>query len=227
MIDLTGFRPFALDDFDRTLTPGMYKSDQLIRACQIKHLGFVDGRPNSAGVKALAHWLIEHRAFIATPKPSSHPLNCGTTIERVLAGDLLPEEDFAIDLAEMTEGAVLPQMFGLPTAAEPEISPSSASGASPLYPDADAASEPARLTPRGSAPAPSTDLPALGALGGALPPGRLFQPIADSRFPQGFVLTGCGLSLCLDESTANAMRAAIEAGLEHLQGQRAPRQVAA
>src|SRR3546814_12101636 len=57
-------------------------------------------------------------------------------------------------------------------------------------------------------------LPPRGALCGQLPPGRLFHPIADSRFPQGFVLTGCGMALCLDESTATAMQAAIAAGLD-------------
>jgi hypothetical protein len=54
-----------------------------------------------------------------------------------------------------------------------------------------------------------------------LPSGRLFHPIADARFPQGFVLTGCGMALCLDESTAKAMQAAIAVGLEHIRHIRA------
>jgi hypothetical protein len=50
----------------------------------------------------------------------------------------------------------------------------------------------------------------------------LFHPIADSRFDAGFVLTGCGMMLCLDESTALAMRDALNVGIEHLRDRRAP-----
>lgn len=216
MIDFSGYLPFSLEPFAARMTPGPYQADQLILACQLQHLGFVDGRPSSAGAKALAHWLVEHRDFIDRPKSGTHPLNCGTTIERILAGDLLPEEDFAIDLAEMSEGAILPAMFGL-TPADPVLQESSVPGF-PLSPGMDVeAPEPARLS---LAPVPSSPLPPLGALGGALPPGRLFHPIADTRFPQGFVLTGCGMMLCLDESTAKAMRDALSVGIDHLRAAR-------
>lgn len=223
MINLSGYRRFSLEPFASSITPGPYQSDQLILACQLKHLGFVDGRPSSAGAKALAHWLMEHRDYIALPKPGSHPLNYGTTIERILAGDLLPEEEFAIDLAEMSEGDILPAMFGLmPDRVAIE---SSVSGVFALSPGMDVeAPEPMR-TP--AAPVPSSILPPIGALGGALPPGRLFHPIADTRFPQGFVLTGCGIMLCLDESTANAMRDALAVGIDHLRAARAGERQAA
>ena len=46
--------------------------------------------------------------------------------------------------------------------------------------------------------------------------------IADARFDGGFVLTGCGLMLCLDESTALAMRDALNVGIAHLRDRRAP-----
>jgi hypothetical protein len=64
-------------------------------------------------------------------------------------------------------------------------------------------------------------LPLPGVLGGALPAGPLFHPIADARMPNGFLLQGCGVMLSLDESTARAMRDAIEAGLAHLRATRA------
>lgn len=49
MMDLTGFRPFSLKDFAEHLTPGIYQPMQLIIACQVKHLGFVDGKPVNKG----------------------------------------------------------------------------------------------------------------------------------------------------------------------------------
>lgn len=222
MNDLTGFRPFRLSAFRAAmLGRGIQQPAQLIIACQVKHLGFVDGRPSSQGALALADWLIAKGDFVDRPKPASHPLNCGTTIERILAGDILPEEDFALALAEATEGAVLPEMFGLP-ARDQEFQEPSAAGVAPLSPVAGGkAAEAEGKAPCPSASSPSIDLPPMGALGGALAPGRLFHPIADARFAQGFVLTGCGIALNLDESTAVAMRAAIDAGIDHLRAQRA------
>lgn len=227
MNDLSGFRPFRLSAFRAAmLGGGIHQPDQLIVACQVKHLGFVDGRPSSQGALALADWLVAKADFVDRPKPASHPLQCGTTIERILAGDILPEEDFAVALAEATEGAVLPEMFGLPKKSSEDAwhyadwEPSAA-GVVPLSPVAGGkAAEAEGKAPCPSASSPSIDLPPLGALGGALPPGRLFHPIADARFPEGFVLTGCGIALNLDESTAVAMRAAIEAGIDHLRAQR-------
>ncbi len=228
MMDLTGFRPFSLEPFAGSITPGIHAAEQLIHACQMKHLGYIDGRPPSRGVHALACWLIQHASFVAKPHPGGSPLTSGTTIERLLAGDILPEESFAVSLAEMTDGAVLPDMFGLPAPSDEEPS---ATGASPLTPVAGGkASEPEGQSPA-AAPAStpslgdvalSGDLPAMGGLGSALPPGRLFHPIADSRYPEGFVLTGCGISLNLDESTATAMREALAKGIEHLRAMRAP-----
>ncbi|MGW8204383.1 hypothetical protein ACWGM0_17790 [Sphingomonas bisphenolicum] len=220
MKDLSGYRPFSLTPFRAALIGGgIYQGAQLIIACQMKHLGFVDARTNSKGAEALAAWLIAKADYLERPKPTNHPLNSGTVIERLLAGDILPDEDFAVALAEATEGAVLPNMFGLPARTAEE---SPASGVSPLYPDVgEKAPEPVRR-PHVMAPAPSsTDLPPLGALGGALPPGRLFHPIADARFDEGFVLTGCGVMLCLDESTALAMRDALNVGIAHLRDRRA------
>lgn len=221
MKDLSGYRPFSLTPFrDALIGGGIYQGAQLIIACQMKHLGFVDARTSSKGAQALADWLIAQADYLERPKPSSHPLNSGTVIERILAGDILPDDDFAVALAQATEGAVLPDMFGLPARAVEE---STVSGVSPLHPDAvEDAPEPVRR-PHVMAPAPSliSDLPPLGALGGALPPGRLFHPIADARFDEGFVLTGCGLMLCLDESTALAMRDALSVGIEHLRDRRA------
>ena len=239
MIDFTGYRPFsfaALPRGDRIDT-----APQLIDACQIKHLGYLRGPLGNAGSLALAKWIIANRAYIDQPKPGTHPLNSGTAIERVLAGDILPEEAFAVDLAEATAGMVLPEMFGQPAtqslssalaaaldgagAGADEEEPVAGSVATPVT-----GRRPVPLPVQPAHPAESANvvlladgLPALGALGGALPPGRLFHPIADPRFPQGFVLTGCGVMLCLDESTAQAMITALEAGAAHLRRMRAPR----
>jgi hypothetical protein len=225
MNNLSGFRPFSLGVFrDALMGGGIYQGAQLIIACQIKHLGCVEARASSKGAVALADWLIAKADFIDRPKPGCHPLNSGTTIERILAGDILPEEEFALSLAEATEGAVLPEMFGLPT-----DTGSSASGTSPLTTDAgEKASEPVEFTPDpASAPSLIGNLPPLGVLGGQLPSGRLFHPIADGRFPGGFVLTGCGIAINLDESTATALRDAVTAGLDHLRSARAGRRAAA
>lgn len=217
MMDLTGFRPFSLKDFAEHLTPGIYQPMQLIIACQVKHLGFVDGKPVNKGAKALADWIILHADFIAKPKPGGHPLHSGCAIERILAGDILPEEDFAVALAEMTEGTVLPEMFGLPVPLTEMIAPDF----SPRAGAVEKAPEHGVTTPApASAPSQTADLPALGALGGALPPGQLFHTINDTRFAEGFVLNGCGLALCLNESTAVAMRAALDSGIDFIRRQR-------
>lgn len=216
MNDLSGFRPFSLRHFHPKPTPGIYAAAQLIIACQVKHLGFVEARRSNRGAEALADWIVANAEHIDQPKPSNHPLQCGTVIERILAGDVLPDEAFAVDLAEATEGAVLPEMFGLPTH---DMQTSSLAEVAPHSTVRDgAASEPG--SPPVPASTPTPGLPPLGALGGALPPGRLFHPIADARLPGGFVLTGCGVMLCLDESTAKAMRDALTAGIDHLRAAR-------
>lgn len=246
MIDLSGFRPFNLRAFDNALTPGIHGPEQLIVACQIKHLGFVDGHPSSEGARALAAWLLEHRETVdAVPRAGGHVLNSGSTIERILAGDIVPEEGIAAEIARLTDGAVLPEMF---ERAAPSQETPDADGAAAPCPQADGkAPEAGAVIPCSlPCPAPSSHqalpdvhrcasantlpgvdpcasantLPAMGGLGGALPPGRLFVPIADSRFGEGFVLTGCGIALNLDESTAAAMRTAIDDGLEHLRARR-------
>lgn len=225
MNDLSGFRPFRLTAFkDAIMGGGLYSGAQLIVACQLKHLGFVEARPSNKGAVALADWLIAKADFLEKPVPGCHPLNSGTTMERILAGDILPEEEFALALAEATEGAVLPEMFGLPS-----DTGSSASGALPLNVGAEGkASEPGNIPPApASAPSIIGDLPPLGVLGGPLPSGRLFHPIADGRFPGGFVLTGCGIAINLDESTAAALRDAVTAGIEHLRAARTGRRAAA
>lgn len=234
MIDLSGFRPFSLRAFDSALTPGIHGPEQLIVACQIKHLGFVDGHPSSEGARALAAWLLEHRETVdAVPRAGGHVLNSGSTIERILAGDIVPEDGIAAEIARLTDGAVLPEMF---ERAAPSQETQDADGAAAPCPQADGkAPESGAVIPCSlPCPAPSSHqalpdvdrcasantLPAMGGLGGALPPGRLFVPIADSRFGEGFVLTGCGIALNLDESTAAAMRTAIDDGLEHLRARR-------
>ncbi|KMS54710.1 hypothetical protein [Sphingobium cupriresistens] len=225
MNDLSGYRPFRLTAFkDAIMGGGLYSGAQLIIACQLKHLGFVEARPSSKGAVALADWLIAKADFLEKPVPGCHPLNSGTTMERILAGDILPEEEFALALAEATEGAVLPEMFGLPS-----DTGSSASGTSPLTAGAEGkASEPGLLTPApASAPSIIGDLPPLGVLGGALPAGPLFHPIADARMPNGFVLTGCGIAISLDESTATAMRDALSVGIGYLRGAARERRAAA
>lgn len=223
MNDLSSFRPFSLRAFNRSLTPGIYQAAQLIIACQVKHLGFVEARPSSKGAVALAEWLLAKGDWIDRPKAGSHPLNCGASIERILAGEVIPDEEFALSLAEATEGAVLPEMFGhapTETGSSAEVYALSAAG--------EKVPEPGPPPPDFPASAPSTaGLPVLGALGGDLPPGALFYAISDARFSQGFVLTGCGIMLCLDESAAQAMIVALRQGIDHMAAARAPRRAAA
>lgn len=221
MIDLSGFRPFRLSDFAPAFTPGMYQAGQLIQACQIKHLGFVDGRPVSRGARALAMWIVAHGDLIHAPKPASHPFNSGTAIERIIAGELLPEEAFAVDLAQATEGAVLPEMFGLhdlESAASGTLTPCPGVAGKPLASASNLHGEPHGEPHGDAAPAASlaVNLPPMGVLGGALPGGRLFHPIADSRLPHGFLLAGAGLMIGLDESMATAMRDTLNEGLAHI-----------
>lgn len=220
MIDFSGYRRFSIAALPNAAF--IDSAPQLIDACQIRHLGFVQGVLGNAGALALAKWIMANRDFIDRPKPGTHPMQSGTTIERILAGDILPDEQFAVELAHATEGAVLPEMFGLPArdtlssaltppiASADEEEPVSGS----LSPSQDRKSVPSNVISL------ADGLPALSALGGALAPGRLFHPIADPRFPEGFVLTGCGVMLCLDASTAQAMRAAIDAGLAHVEAMR-------
>ncbi|SCW77411.1 hypothetical protein SAMN02927924_02795 [Sphingobium faniae] len=217
MTDFSAFRPFSIEAVVPEGWGALGGPLDLICACQMKHQGWT-GRPGNAGALALASWIMDHRDQVALPKAGTHPLNSGTAIERILAGEVLPEEDFAMALAAATDGAVLPKMFGQP---EPEGLEKNKETSTQSAPGVDGEAPESQQTPNMAAvPAPSEDrapaLPPLGALGGHLPPGRLFHPIADSRFPQGFVLTGCGMALCLDESTATAMQAAIAAGLDHL-----------
>lgn len=218
MTGLSAYRPFTIEAIVPEGWGALGGAMELICACQVKHLGYPDGRPGSAGSLALAEWIMAHREIVAKPKAGTHPLNSGTMIERILIGEVLPSEEFAAALAQMTDGAVLPEMFGRPEAS-PKSSAPEAPGADEKAPEA------APVSPcQDAVPVPSENgsaaLPPLGALGGQLPSGRLFHPIADSRFPQGFVLTGCGMALCLDESTAKAMQAAIAAGLEHIRALR-------
>ncbi|WP_257554118.1 hypothetical protein [Sphingobium sp. CFD-2] len=218
MTDFANYRHFSIEAVVPAGWGALGGGRELIGACAVKHLGYWDDRLCSVGSLALANWIMEHRELIAKPKPNCHPLNRGMMIERILVGEVLPADDFALALANMTEGVVLPEMFGQIEADTASSAPQ-ALGAGEKAPDA------APVSPcQGAAPVPSDDrtaeLPPLGALGGPLPSGRLFHPIADSRFPEGFVLTGCGMSLCLDESTAKAMQTALADGLSHIQNVR-------
>ena len=215
MTDFANYRHFSIEAVVPAGWGALGGGRDLIGACAVKHRGYWDDRLCSVGSLALADWIMQHQDLIAKPKPGRHPLNSGMMIERILIGEVLPAEDFALALANMTEGTVLPEMFGQ-VEADTTSSASQALGADEKAPAG------APVSPcQDAAPVPSDDrtaeLPPLGALGGPLPSGRLFHPIADSRFPQGFVLTGCGMSLCLDESTAKAMQAALVDGIAHIQ----------
>jgi len=215
MTDFANYRHFSIEAVVPAGWGALGGGRELIGACAVKHRGYWDDRLCSLGSLALADWIMEHQELVAKPKLGTHPLNSGTMIERVLIGDVLPSDEFALALANMTEGVVLPEMFGLTEA--------DTASSAPQALDADEKAPAAALASpcQDAAPVPSddrtADLPPLGALGGPLPSGRLFHPIADSRFPQGFVLTGCGMSLCLDESTAKAMQAALADGIAHIQ----------
>lgn len=218
MTDFANYRHFSIEAVVPAGWGALGGGRDLIGACSVKHRGYWDDRLCTLGSLALADWIMEHQELVSKPKLGTHPLNSGTMIERVLIGDVLPSEEFALALANMTEGVVLPEMFG-------QIEADNGSSAQmPLGADEEAPGPTPASPCQDAAPVPSddrsADLPPLGPLGGQLPSGRLFHPIADSRFPQGFVLTGCGMALCLDESTAKAMQAAIAAGLDHIRATR-------
>ncbi len=217
-IDLTSFRKFSLEPFREALTPGIHQAEQLIIACQKKHFGYLDTTTPSRGVKELANWLVANTALLKRPVPGTHPLNSADVIERILAGNVLPDDDFAVELAEMTEGAVLPEMFGLSPHADP-----AASETLSLTDASGQASEP--FPPMAPTPLPTFNDAPLTAPGMLMPgvgAGRIFHPLADARVPDGFVLSGCGLQLWLDASTARSMRAALDAGLAHIDEQAIP-----
>lgn len=239
MNDLSGFRPFRIDSFRGALGGGLPQTArELIVACQIKTAGYVEGsRAQSEGQVALATWLIAQGEALAAP--AGHPLQHGSAIERIVAGEVVPEEAFALAIADMTQGAVLPGMFDRaadrsgdraiePTqdtmagAGVPPLSSVPAMEASPSGKAPDPVATPVRISPMVPRAVPQT-----GALGGAVAAGRLFYPVADPRFADGFVLTGCGIALNLDASTAEAMRAAIDAGIAHLRAMKAGGSVAA
>jgi hypothetical protein len=219
MIDLSGYRPFRIEGLLPATSQLPRDAFGLIVAAQLKHRGTVDGAAASAGALALATWIMDHADFVAAPKRGTHPLEAGTAIERILAGDVQPHEEFAVALAQATQGAVLPEMFDQPAHGTKAAGFTPAPVAVAETPDRDHCTPPDPGPASSFADVPDEDeapLPPLTVLGGALASGRLFLPIADSRLPSGFVLQGCGVALALDEAAARSARDAIDEGLRHI-----------
>jgi len=158
----------------------------------------------SEGAVALADWILEDsaRAEARFADPLC-PLR-NRLLLRVLAGTVLPGEEWSEWLGRATEGRVIGKMFRRPFLGEvtwigldmgaPEPEP-----------------EPA---------APIAFLcPIPGPLG-AIPSGPLFTAIADPMAPGEFVLAGMGIGIRLSEAAALAMKRAIADGLCLIDGAR-------
>lgn len=192
---------------------------ELIAACEKVHICAVQDRPFSAGVATLAHWLVRNRHVHLGAFP---PFDDGERIERILAGIDQPDDEMvkalqrvmtAIDRWDMPRFSV--QSF---SAMPPRQGSSAARG-----PNAGANAGGDAPSPDRSffSPGPAAALPAMGALGAGLPPGRLCCAVADSRIPNGFVLTfSGGVMLALDEAMAMSASAAIADGIAHIRARR-------
>lgn len=118
------------------------------------------------------------------------------SVERMLAGTMLPCQDWGEELGRLTEGKLTAAMFRRPWNGDlPTIDTS--------LPD-----DP---TPPSGAPAGAL-VEVQGRLG-ERPSGPLFTHVVDPTMPGSFVVTGLGMAWHLDEATAFALRTSIAAGL--------------
>lgn len=219
---LSGFRRFSIEQLRSAADlPSIHSATQLIHACAVRHWGedhASDMAPPSRGALGLAQFLIDNAAGLERPLPGSSLLLRGDMLERLMIGMMLPTDDVAQAIAHMTGGAVLPEQFD-------EGFPYDGTSTLAMAQDEAPAVDPANGDPA-TGVAVAADVPAFGVLGGQLPSGRLFHIIGDTRLPNGFLLSGCGLLVGLDESTALAMRSAIDAGIAHLRDVRGEAQAA-
>ncbi len=224
--EMSGVRPFSLRALQAAGLPrAPHNADELIGACQMKHLGCCELASVNDGAWALARWLARYPEEAERPVAASHPFANATTIERILAGDIIPHEDFAFQLSAVTGGFVHPELFERRV---PYHFEKPSAEVSPPLAEADGKSSPRACepTPAHAGAAASVDggaaaLPSIGVIGGPLPAGALAHAVADGRCPDGFVLVlAGGVSLYLDVSTGRAAREAINAGLGLLESRR-------
>ncbi|APR52010.1 hypothetical protein CA223_06710 [Sphingomonas koreensis] len=128
------------------------------------------------------------------------------SVERMIAGTMLPCQKWGEMLGQFTDGRITARMFGeewkgaLPERIEPQYEPES----DPPPPGAPGAA-------------------ALGVVRGRLgqvPSGPVFTHAVDPDDPGSFVISGLGLAIRLDEFSGFALRNALVAGLLDLRGDR-------
>lgn len=164
----------------------------------------------SAGMVALADWIVDDpdRAYQVLNGAMS-PV-AGRMLYRVLAGHVLLGGEQGEWLALTTGGRVTAAMFRRRLtdhlATLPVAEPA---------PAADAIDMP-RFIARGEARCTVS-----GTLG-SVPSGPLFRATIDPAQPNGLVLSGLGLALCLSEDVASAMAQVLADGLVALRGERQP-----
>lgn len=161
--------------------------------------------PVSEGQLGLARWLADRRMTIANGNFAdlrASLLYDGDLVERLLAGEIVPDDKMAADIQRMTQDAVRPQHWEMWLSQE-----------GPGY------------IPRASSPYVSNSkrmelqVPR-GQLGGDLPSGAVFEAYSIAGHNDAFVVTGCGLALSLNDATAAALIDAVALGRARLRSLR-------
>lgn len=194
---------------------------ELIAACEKVQIGAVQDRPFSAGAATLAHRIVRHRHRDLSAFP---PFDDGERIERILAGIEQPDGETVNDLNYAL--AANDDLF-LP----PNLTPQSFRAMEPVNRNPAARGPNAGANAGGDAPSPDRSfpspgpaaaLPAMGALGGALPSGPICFATPAGGPDALFILSfSAGVAVVLDETTAVAARRAIDDGLARLRAARA------
>lgn len=154
----------------------------------------------SVGAEALAEWIIadEPRAVQAFGDPLC-PIQ-GRSLVRVLAGAVLPGDDWAEWLGRATGGAVEGAAFLRPAVREGVAAVAPAEPAKPVAP----------------VEWPQWLLCEIAGPVGTTPSGPLFAAIVDPLSPSLFAVAGLGQAMVFDRSTACAFRDALADGLGQL-----------
>lgn len=179
-------------------------ASDLVDGCRAMR-GIDTGFAVSEGQLGLARWLADRRMTIANGNFAdlrASLLYDGDLVERLLAGEIVPDDKMAADIQRMTQDAVRPQHWEMWLSRE---GPGYIPCASSPY-----ASHSKRLelqVPRGQ-------------LGGDLPSGPVFEAYSIAGHNDAFVVTGCGLALSLNDATAAALIDAVALGRARLRSLR-------
>lgn len=200
-------RPFSLEALSRDA--GVDVSGHwhdIVDACRDKWLSDRDVTVTEGG-ETLAKWIFGHGPLSVTNNDMD-PLADGDLIERIMAGTVEPSPEIAEMLCRRTGGMVLPSMFRRVATLYHDLLDLRHLNAEILRKKYNAVS--AEIAAEGITPGCCH-----GALGRDAPSGLLFQCIRDVRHGGAFIVTGLGLAVRLDLSTAIALRDAIDEGIGH------------